>query len=178
MPLSFTEFNESLPEFIELLKDNLCGYVKGLCRRTHLNPVLSDELHIYATIYIQDTLMVNFTIRYDKFHNVPVLYFNVFEGIQDPNPIQDFEKLASKYGSVISKDAPGATSLEMNPVSNLVSFFVHPCETSATLSEWDGLDAAENNSGIRYLIVWFNLYGLSRIFPAAKFRPAKFRPAN
>ncbi|CAH2355435.1 ubiquitin-like-conjugating enzyme Atg10p [[Candida] railenensis] len=173
MALSITQFNESLPEFNELLKDNLCGYVKGSCRRTHSNPVLGDELHIYGTIYIQDTLVVNFTIRYDKFHNVPVLYFNVFEGLQDPIPIQDFDKLSRKYVSVISEDAAGATSLEMNPVNNLVSFFVHPCETNATLSEWDGLDAAEKNSGIRYLIVWFNLYGLSRIFPAAKFRPVK-----
>lgn len=158
MHLTRSQFDECINDFFHLLRNHLPGYLKGQCRHG-----LSTPPHIFVTIQ-NNGYQIRFTLLYDDFYTVPVIYFNVYDQ-SDIVPLQSLDCLQVKYGAQVETKISYVT-LDMNPLSQMVSFYIHPCETLATLEEWTGLE-----SPIQYLTVWFNLYGIGQIFPSHQIRP-------
>lgn len=142
---------------------------------------------------LPESLTFDFTISYDDFYQVPVLYFRAFERavIDNKNmvvqtglrPINSIEYLISKYnlslgfknemeiGAIITLDSHHLLA------DNCVWFYVHPCETVATMKDFSTINhfkqetETERMQVLKYLSTWFGIYGLCGIFPSISFRP-------
>lgn len=158
MLISSTEFNRHCVELYYLLRDNLTDYIRGLCRKEGI------DAHIAMSISVHELLIIDFFIFYDKFYSVPVCYFNARDVNGNFFDLDGFvshcQKLCVKIENIQT------LSQDINPITKTVSFYIHPCEANSTLSNWNGIE-----NTIKYLSIWFNLYGLPTIIPSTTLRP-------
>ncbi len=110
--------------------------------------------------------IVDFIILFDRFYTVPVLYFHISgENIPSLSAPGFTDWIVTHLGARRAAWDQNV-ALDVNPVSHTVAWYIHPCETNATLSKWHGVETP-----LQYLCIWFNLYGLPALFPQIQFRP-------
>lgn len=206
------QFNDHIDEFNELLLQNLrlvtsnsnseisdanFDIINNYKKELNLNTKIQKKIYMLTRICISGSslptsLLVDFTISYDDFYMVPVLYFRVFQdssrsiggNIDEAGvtPITSTEELISNYYSVLNLN----DDLNLGPTITLDShhliydssvwFYIHPCETLRTLKEFMEADNilftcdSEQAQVLKYLCIWYATYGLGGIFPSISLR--------
>lgn len=159
--ITASQFDGSAEELLALLRLDLGGFVKGLCRRGY-----NDTIYITASVTVLQGFIVDFIILFDRFYTVPVLYFHISgENIPSLSAPGFTDWIVTHLGARRAAWDQNV-ALDVNPVSHTVAWYIHPCETNATLSKWHGVETP-----LQYLCIWFNLYGLPALFPQIQFRP-------
>jgi len=208
------QFNDHIDKFNELLLRNLSlvtsnsnsgksdakfDIINNYKKELNLNTKIQKKVYILTRICISgfslsSRLLIDFTISYDDFYMVPVLYFRVFKDSSisikgnideaEVTPIMAIEEIISNYYSVLSLN----TDLNLGPTvtldshhlidDNSVWFYIHPCETLHTLKEFMESDNIllhcdnEQAQVLKYLCIWYATYGLGGIFPSISLRPS------
>lgn len=211
--ISNCQFNKYLDQFNELLLRNLSlvtSYSKSGGSdanfdiinnyKKELNTNTKNITKAYILIRIRlsrlslpNYLLIDFTLSYDDFYLVPVLYFRVFEDTSKSisrstdetkvTPIISIDKLISNYYSVLGlkNDLNLGSTVTLDShhliTDSSVWFYVHPCETLHTLKKFIEVDTQllpydnEQAQVLNYLSIWFATYGLGGMFPSISLRP-------
>ena len=210
--ISSCQFNDHVDEFNELLLRNLrfipsyskpggsdanFDIINNYKKELNLNVKNLKKTYILTRICLSgsslpNNLLIDFTVSYDDFYMVPVLYFRAFKDNSNSTsgnaeesrttPIISMEELISNYYSVLGL----SSDMNLGPTVTLDShhlitdscvwFYVHPCETLHTLKEF--MEAgnhvlpcdSEKVQVVKYLSIWYATYGLGGIFPSISLR--------
>lgn len=139
-----------------------------------LNHILSTkDLHVlyskvcdsvngkYLKLVLKTQLTITIIISYDKFYQVPVLYFQV----QKTSDLDELILLHDLDALGIVKDST-ALSIDNHPVVPGTFFLIHPCETLPTVetfmsdSQIISPKDTPHQQHIKYLITWNSIYGI------------------
>lgn len=169
------QFNEYLDEFNQLLVNELIStnnennlsivnnYIKKIDKPFNKS-YLFISLKINSPI---ESIKIDFTILYDDFYTVPILYFNVYDiNHQDEISLKRIEKFNKNQLKV---------SLESHPFTNNTCYCIHPCETLNGMQDFiNSANILETEDSklfvIKYLIIWFGIYGIPAIYPYINLR--------
>lgn len=211
--ISNYQFNKHIDEFNELLLRNLrlipsysksegsdanLDIINNYKKELNSNSKNLKKTYILTRIclsgsFLPNCLLIDFTLSYDDFYMVPVLYFRAFKdnskstsgNIDETRvtPIVSTEELVSNYYSVLGL----SSDLNLGPTVTLDShhlitdssvwFYVHPCETLHRLREFMEADNcllpcdSEQLQVVKYLSIWYATYSLGGIFPSISLRP-------
>lgn len=155
--LSIDNFNTVIDEFCDILGTHLLS--SGQLRVLYCKVCQTIDGN-YIKMVIKLNYTISIIISFDKFYQVPVLYFQVYEtkdydemvqltNIEDLGIVQKFTQL----------------SIDNHPIEPGIFFLIHPCETLSTLDTFikdtqvmDTKDTSEQRY-LKYLITWNTIYG-------------------
>ena len=195
--LSKKQFNEYIDEFVEIIMESLFYRAKSgkLSKMQVVNHIkkkvdLASNEKGFCTVttfrvgneQYQNSVLIEFTLSYDNFYSVPVLYFHIFEEVPLEEsfesvrirPIHSLEDIATSMNSLLQLNDVALSLVTLDTHYQLadqtVWFYIHPCQTQIRMdeliqSESEILNTAtERDKVLRYLYVWFGTCGLGTVF--------------
>lgn len=164
-------FNEYIDEFQQLLVENIVS-IDGLLLLVVNSYVRSagvqQQRYVYTRCCLDGQTYFDFTVSFDTFFTVPVLYFKIYS-FSDVTAREVFDISGLKYvGS-------STFTIESHHLLNSPWFYVHPCETASTMTDFMGALDQDGNIYdrrfiLKYLCSWFGIY-ISSVVPGLSFRP-------
>lgn len=193
------QFNEYVDDFVEIIMESLFYRAKSgkLSKVKIVNHIkkkfeLANNEKEFCTVTTfrvsdycgqhQNNVLVEFTLSYDSFYSLPVLYFHIFEEIpsQEPiestriRPIQSLEDTADSMKTLLQLNDVALSLVTLDTHHQLtdqaVWFYIHPCETQIRMEELMQSESemvnigSERDNVLRYLYVWFGTCGLGTVF--------------
>lgn len=153
--LTSSEFNSNLDRFQRILETSLESPHSLRLLSCHIVEHHGQRA-LKFTLEWKVTLII--VISFDKFFQVPVLYFQVME----LRIIDTFEQLVPVF-DIKERDLiqnPQSLCLENHPFVPGTYFMVHPCESQQTVETFVNTSLTEDSDRIvNYLLSWNALYG-------------------
>lgn len=140
--MDLVQFNHSLPAFNTLLVEHLHSKKPLHIENNYVRS--TNGVRFSYTRLVCDGQAIQFTVSYDQFYQVPVLFFRCNDSVA-----------CSNKNCIV----------EMHPTLQSPYLLLHPCESAALMK-----DVLEGEAdGTEYLVVWFGLH-FSELFPEIQLR--------
>lgn len=149
--MNIDQFHECLEPFLQLLSEHLLSPKALSLRNAYIKVSGRDQyLHVFVELDQQPS---EFTVCYDRFYSVPVLYYCDLKNIAKAMEIN-----AASSGQHTAHNL----AVDIHPVLQRPFLYVHPCETQQLME-------SSRLQGLELLVFWFATH-IAEVEPSLQLR--------